>query len=393
VEAVIEGSVLREGGRVGITAQLIEVATDQTLWADRYERELTSILTLQGEIARAIAGEIQVTLTPAEQTLLSGTREVDTNAYEAYLKARFHMNKFTPADLQSAFEYLELALEQDPDFALAHAGVSRLWINRRQMGLLPSREATLLAKAAAQKAIELAPDLADAHNGLAGAVAWGEWDWQTADSSKQRALALNPNDAGIRAGYSHMLMVNHRWEEAEEQIERAVELDPLNTMVRGLYGMFLLMNKRYDDAVSQFQTMLRTVPNHVLAHSGLWGALRAQGKDGEAVLAAAAFFRARGDAEAADILSQGYSDGGYIRAMSRLARALEERSKTTFVPPARLARIYANARDKENAFKWLELAYEARDPNLPYFGIHPVSEFLLADPRLQDLRRRMNLPT
>jgi Tfp pilus assembly protein PilF len=261
------------------------------------------------------------------------------------------------------------------------------------MGLLPSPEATLLAKTAAQRAIELAPDQADAHHALGGAVGWGEWDWQSAESFLQRALALNPNHAGVRAGYSHMLMVNRRWEEAEAQIERAMELDPLNTKVRGLYGMFLLMSGRYDDAISQFQTMLGTVPNHVLAHSGLWGALRAKGQDDEAVLAAAAFFRARGDAEAADILSQDYSDGGYILAMSRLARALEERSKVTFVPPGRLARIYVNAQDKENALKWAELAYEARDPNLPYFGIHPSAEFLLADPRLQGLLRRMNLPT
>ena len=392
VEAVIEGSVLREGERVGITAQLIEVATDQTLWADRYERDLTSILALQGEIARAIAGEIQVTLTPEEETLLTDTREVDPEAHEAYLKAKFHLSKYTPADLQSAFEYLQVALEHDPESALVHAGVASLWISRRQMGLTPAREATHLAKAAAERAIALDSELAEAHNALCGAVAWGEWDWQAAESSKLRALALNPNNAGFRAGYSHILMVNRRWEEAEAQIERAVELDPLNEMVRAFYGMFLHLSRRPEEAIVQFQAVLETVPNHVLAHSGLWQAFRANGQNDEAVLAAQAFFRAKDDTDLAEILSRGYADGGYVLAMSRAARAMEQRSQTGFVPPVTAFRLYVSAGDKENALKWMERAYEAGGTNLPYIGIIPGCDFLRDEPQFQDLLRRMNLP-
>jgi TolB-like protein/Tfp pilus assembly protein PilF len=388
VEAVIEGSVLREGDRVGITAQLIEVANDQTLWADRYERDLTSVLALQGEIARAIAGKIEVTLTPQEETLLSSADEVDPRVYDAYLKAHFHLQNHTPNDLDAASRYLELALEHDPEFALAHAGVSRLWIYRRQMGLAPSAEATPKAIDAARRALDLDPDLAEGHNAFASAIAWGEWDWEGAEAFKQKAISLDPSNAGFRSGYAHMLMVNRRWKEAEAQIERAVELDPLNPMVRAFYGIFLHASRRTEEAIEQFQTVLQTVPNHGLALSGLWDAFRVKGQYDEAIQMAVANLRARGNLEAAEFLSESYSDGEYAQAMRQLA----EHSGGESAKPVLQFRLYAAAGDKENTLYWTERAYELRNPNLPYVGIMPVFDFLQDDPRFQDLLRRMNLP-
>jgi TolB-like protein/Tfp pilus assembly protein PilF len=390
VEAVIEGSVLRELDQVRITAQLIEAGTEQNLWADRYERNLTSILALQGEVAQAIAREIQVTLTPEEKTLLNRTQQVNPEAYEAYLKGQSHVYKLTPADLETGLRYFELAREKDPDYVLAHLGIAFYWIGRRQMGATPASEASPKVRAALQRALELDDTLAETHYVLALDKTWGEWDWEGAETAFRRAIELNPNHADVRAYYSHFLMIMRRQNEAMAQMKRALELDPLNTLFQALYGVVLLDGaRRPDDAIEQFRSVLRTVPNHPIALAGLVEAFYAKGMYEETFEAAKSNWTARGQPEAVRALERGYAEAGFTGAMNRLAEwkvAREERKGTSPVFNYLAVGNYRQALDR------LELAFEAHDPNMPYIGLMGKFTGLHDEPRFQDLLRRMNFP-
>ena len=292
VDAVITGAVLRSGDRVRITAQLIHAATDSQLWAERYERNLRDILTLQGEIATAIAREIKVKLTPQEQTRLASARQVNPEAYEAYIKGMFHLYRVTPQDLEIAMNYFQRALEKDPNYALGYAGIARVWTSRQQMGFVPPHEAGPRAKAATAKALELDSTLAEGHHRVAVVRGWTDWDWEGAEAEFRRALEINPNYAQARAVYSHLLMIMRRPEEAMAQIERALELDPHNPKYQAFYGADLELLRRYDDAIAQLRKAHGTEP-HVHGYS-LWVAFHQKRMYEEAVAEAKKYFAVDG---------------------------------------------------------------------------------------------------
>jgi len=246
------------------------------------------------------------------------------------------------------------------------------------------------AKAAAEKAVELDNTLAEAQYALAGVRAWHEWDWEGAETAFRRAIELNPSYPDVRAFYSHFLNIMGNPDEAMAQIERALELDPFNAMFQALYGMDLLYVRRYDDAIAQFQNVLRTVPNDLLAHSGLWSAYYAK-RMYEEVLAEERFF-AVGDREAEDALARGLADGAYPGAMNRLGEMWEARSRKRYVSANMIAEYYVAAGKNDRAFEWLEQGFQERNPNMPYFNLAPAFEPLRDDSRFKDLLRRMNLP-
>ena len=391
VDAVVTGSVLRSGDRVRITAQLINATTEEHLWADRYERELRDVLSLQNEIVAAITREINLQLTPQEQTRLASARQVNPEAYEDTLKGLFHAQKFTPQDFEIAMNYFQRALEKDPNYALAYAGIARVWTSRQQMGFVPPREAGPRAKAATAKALELDSTLAEVHHRLAVVRGWTDWDWEGANAEFRRALEINPNYAEARAVYSHLLMIMSRPQEAMGQIERALELDPHNPMFQAFYGVVLMFARRYDDAIVQYRNALRTTPNLTFAQTGLWNVFHLKQMYAEALEVAKAYFSALGDHEVEEALDRGYAQGGYQGAMRRAAETLAARSRTTFVPPLGVARLYRYAGDNDRALEWLEKGYEERSPTMPYLGM-PGFDSLRDDPRFQSLLRRMNLP-
>ncbi len=389
VDAVVEASVLTVGGRVQIRAQLIQAATEQNLWAQSYERDLSNILILQSEMARAIADEIRVKLTPEEETRLASARVVNPEAYEAYLNGRFHWGKMTPPDLDTALQYFQSALEKDPNCAPAHAGIAMLWATLSQHGLVPPSEAAPRAKEAALRALELDSTLAEAHYALAGVKAWVEWDWEGADPEFRRAIELNPSGPDARAFYSSFLNIMGRREEATAQIERAIELDPFNPLFQAFYSVDLLLAHRYDDAIAQAQNALRTTPNHPVASSAIQMAYHAKGMYEEAMTATKALWAGFGHLEVEDALERGYAEAGYKGAMNLAAETLAANAQTTY--PCDIAMLYVRAGKNNRAFEWLERAVEARDPNTPYLGL-PIFDSLRDDPRFKDLLRRMNLP-
>ena len=392
VDAVIEGSALRSGDRVRVTAQLIDVETELALWAETYERDFQDLLVLQSEVAQAVAREIEVAVSPEETALLASARPVNPEAHENYLKGRFHRQKLTEADLDAALSYFELVLEKDPDYAPAYVGISRVWSGRRQMGFAPAREATPTQQAAVLKALELDDSLADAHLALAGLRAWGEYDWPAAERAYERAIELNPNYADARAGYSHVLTIRGRADEAMAQIERALELDPFNAFYQAFYGQDLRLVRRYDDAIAQYRKALRTSPTLWFALNGLSNALYSKGMYEEALAALTSALIAQGNHEGEEALTRGYEEAGYTGAMRRLAETAAARSRRTHTMGRDVARFYVRVGENDRALEWLERAFVDHDPNLPYVSREADFDSLRDDPRFQDLLRRMNLP-
>jgi len=394
VDAVVEGSVQQVGDSVRIRVQLIDVIHEErNLWGQTYDQAMTDVLVMYNEVTRAIADKTQVKLTAEETTRFTNTRRVNPQAYDAYLKGQFHWGKLTPEGFDMALQYFELARKEDPNFALAYAGIAMVWAGRNQFGLVLPSEAVPKAKEAALKALELDNTLAEVHYVLAAIRTWGEWDWERAEKSFQRAIEINPNYPDVRAYYSHFLFTMHRPDEAMVQIERTMELDPFNPLFQSLYGVDLLFMRRYDEAIEQFQNVLKTVPNHGFTLHKLALAFHQKQMYEEALETTKEYFTAWGFEEGVKALARGYEEAGYTGAMNNAAEVWEELSRVTYINPWLIADLYVIAGNKDKAFELLEKGFEVRNPNMPYIVAFPEFVDLLGDePRFKDLLRRMNLP-
>jgi TolB-like protein/Tfp pilus assembly protein PilF len=392
VQGVVEGTVHRVGDRVRIRVELIKALPEErNIWNQTYDRAMADVLVMYSEMARAIAGKMQVKLAPQEETRLAGARKVNPEAYEAYLKGQFHQYKLTRPDLDSALQYFESALAKDPGYAQAYAGIAGVWSARQQQGFVPTRESAPHARAAAAKALELDGTLAEGHHTLAVIRTWTDWDWAGGEAEYRRAIELNPNLPDPRASYSHLLSILKRPEEAMTQIQRALELDPLNSLFRGHYAWDLMYAHRYDDAIAVIRETLKAWPNDLIALSALRSAYHIKRMYPEALESWKASYAARGDQAAQDALARGFKEGGYPMALQRVAETLAARSRTAYVPAWQIGTLYTRAGKKDEALGWLEKAYDAHDPNMPYISVDPIFDFMRDGPRFQDLLRRMNL--
>jgi TolB-like protein/Tfp pilus assembly protein PilF len=392
VGAVVEGSVLRVGQRVRITAQLIHAASDTHLWAESYDRDLQDVLLLQSEVARTIAKEIQVAVTPEESRLLAAARPVNPEAYEAYLKGRFHWYKLSREHIDIALEYFELALEKDPKYARAYVGVADTWLVRGDSGFVAPGKAFPKVMAALSKAMELDDTLAEAHTCIGNIKFYSEWDWRGAEAAYQRAIELNPNYADGHFFYADFLMSMRRSGDAMAEAERGLDLDPLNSFFQCFLGWYLLFLRRIDDAIAQLRKTLRTEPNFPAAHQGLWGAFFQKKMYEEAFSSVERFFKLLDDSEITAALQRGWENAGYPEAMRLAAEELAGRFNRAHVPAMRIARMYAHAGENERAFEWLEKAYEEREGPMIHLNVGWDWDGLRDDPRFQSLLRRMNLP-
>ena len=393
VEYVLEGSARREGSRVRVSADLIQVRDQTQLWGDAFEREMAGILALQNDVAREVAKALAIKLLPAEQTLLTKARPVNPEAYEACLRGMSHWYKLTPADFDAAQKYFESALMRDPEFALAHTGMFLVSLGRAQLGLVMPREAMREAKPFLLKALELDSNLAEAHFAMAALKTWHEWDWAGGEASFRRALEINPNFAMARVYYSNALCYSNRPEEAVAQGERALELDPINPLFMEIYGLTLLYLGKLDEAVSLFRKALRTSPNDPAAHNNLWELSHLKTRYDEALKAARAFYDGVELTPVVEAMSSGFEAGGYAGAMRSAAEALAAIWQQSYFAPMMIAQPYGAAGEMEKALEWVEKAYEIGDPNLPYLGGEGIVQSLLRDDsRFQELLRKMKLP-
>ncbi len=391
VDAMIESAFFWAGDSVGIDVRLLDADTEESLWSGSYGEEASNVLTLYRTVTAAIAGEIRLALTPDAEARLTQARTVDPQAHEAYLRAQFHWNRLTPQDFATALEYLTVALEEDPDYAEAQAGVAWVRVAQQQLGILPPGEATPLARAAAASAMRLDSASPEAQYASAS-VGWATWDWAAAEAGYSRALELNPNLALVRGDYSHFLSVMLRPDEAMAQIDRAVEIDPFNVQLMAFRGMVLLFQRRYQDALDQMEQVLTMVPNMGVALNGLWHANHQLGREEEALSAAEFVAEATGVAEAAQVLRSAYADVGYAGAFARAADVLAGAANERFVAPMTVASFYMSADRFDDAMVWLERGVDLKEPNSPYISVIPELDPLRGDPRFQRLLRRVGLP-
>jgi len=390
VDAVVEGTVYQVGENVRIRVQVIDpLPEERSLWAKTYERAGSQVLMLYGEMARAIAETAKVNLTADETTRLAAARQVNPEAYEAYLKGQFHWHKFTKEDLETALQYYELALKKDPQFAPAYNGIASYWGAMTYFGML-SREVMPKRKAALDRILELDNMSPEAHDLLAGNAVWFEFDWEKAEKEYLLTLELNPNDAGARVFFGLFLTGMGRFEEAKAQMRIGIELDPLNSMFQSYLGLAFLRGREFDEAIAQFQKGLALQPDFADALGGLRQCYHHKGMHREALDVSRRLYAATGAQDVLEALNRGNEAGGYREAMRQAAEALAARSNRAY--SMGIATLYAYAGEKEKALDWLEVAYEEKMQNLVYLNVYPKWDPLRDHPRFQELIRRMNFP-
>ena len=390
VDYVLEGSARREGNRVRVTARLLRARGESQIWTDSFERELASMLSLQSDVARGVASSLTLRLLPEEERRLMARRPVNPEAYEAYLRGNGHAGKLSRADLDRALEYFELALQKDPQFALAHVGVSRVWSGRQQMQYAPPRVAGPRIRAALMRANEIDGDLPEVHHALAGLYTWTDWNWVEGGKEFDRALALRPNFAEARAFHAHYLMIMRRPDEGVAEMQRALSLDPFNDLIQALAGTVFTLVERYDEAIAQFENALETSPGNTVALNGLARALHHAGRHDEALEADRKLWTARGDEDMVRVLSDPSTD--YDTTLRRAATVQAARAAKSGTAPLFIAILYMRARAYDEALQWLQRSFDAHDPNVPYIAVGPNWQDLRDDARFAAIHRKLGLP-
>jgi TolB-like protein/Tfp pilus assembly protein PilF len=391
VDYILEGSAVREGGRVRVSAELIRVGDQAQLWADAFEREMAGILALQSDVARKVAGALALKLLPAEAARLAKVRPVNPEAHDAYLKGSYLWKKLTRADIDTAQQYFDLALTKDPEYAPAYEGLAYVWAARQQMHILPPREAGPKAKAAALRAVALDDTSAGAHEALAIVKSWIDWDWAGAAPEWRRALELDPNSANTHAYYAHYLAHTGHSEEALAHSRRSLELDPFNALYHGLYSTALMYQRRHEEALVEARTAVAMQPDNPPANTALTRSLFAMGKYDELTQ----FYRQKSrNPEAWAEFERGAAEGGFKGGRHSLANYWAARfgQPSCPLPALSIAYMYLDAGDNERAMAFFEKACAEREPNLPYISMPFYGDRLHADPHYLALLRKMNLP-
>jgi len=391
VDAVVEGSVSRSGNRVRITAQLIQAKAERQLWVESYERDVSDILALQGEVAREIAKEIRIKVTPQEQARLAGAPAVDPEAYRLYLQGRQESFKRTVPAFEKSILLFQQALQKDPSYASAYAGLAESY------GLLPfyggasPKEAFQKAKAAALKALERDSSVAEAHAALGFVLFYGDWDWAAAERELTHAIELNPSYVIARHWYAEYLSAMGRHDQAIAEIKLAQELDPLSPLLLAIGGEVCTFARRYDEAIAQCRKALELDSNFALAHENL--AMGFLGKRMYEDFAAEYEKAERAYGNPGGLrLARAYAlSGKRGEALKILGRVKEQSSQPGF-DFSGVASVYLALGEKQKALDWLEKAYEERDPYAPFWNVNPRLDPLRSEPRFQDLLRRMNFP-
>ena len=394
VTTVLEGSVRKSGNRLRIMAQLINVADGYHIWSERCDRELQDIFEVQDEIAKTIVDRLKVTLGAERQKPLvrAGTRNLE--AYQLYLKGRFHWNKRTPDGMQRAIEYFREAIEKDPAYALADAGLADTYNLASFLGVFPPREVMPKAKAAAAKALELDDGLAEAHVSLGYASFTYDWDWTAAGRHFGQALAMNPSYARGHAFYPLYLSALGRFEEAVAVAQNALDLDPASPAASHVLAVQLYLARRFDQAIQQCHKTLEMDQNYPVSYGVLGQSYSCKGLYREALPNLDKFSAlSRGGAASLALLGYAHARLGERSQALRMLEDLQPASKQNFVSAFFFALVYAGLEDRDKAFMWLEKACEERFNRLAYANVEALWDPLRSDPRFAELIRRIGIPT
>jgi TolB-like protein/DNA-binding winged helix-turn-helix (wHTH) protein/Flp pilus assembly protein TadD len=392
VDAVVEGTVLRSGDQVRITAQLIEAATDKHLWSQSYEGQLRDTLALQNQVARAIADQIRINLNSQEQAALKSMRVVNPQAYESYLKGRYFWNKRTADGLKVALAYFNQAIDEDPRYAQSYSGLADTYalLGDWQYAVMTSKEALPKAKAAAIKALELDNSLGEAHNSLAFCLDGFDWDFPSAGKEFQRALELNPGYATAHHWYAWHLSLLGRYDEAIAEMRKAENLDPLSLIINADLAELLILAHSYDESILQSRKTIEMDRNFALAHNQLGQAYLQKHMNDEAVAELQeAVQLSAGSPTCLANLARAYAASGRRSEAAKLLSDLKKHSSPGYSHASEIAVVYAALGDKNQAMTWLEKGYEERFN--PGVLLRPGFDPLRSEPRFQELLRRIGL--
>jgi eukaryotic-like serine/threonine-protein kinase len=395
VEALVTGRLIQRGDDLSVSAELVETREDKQLWGEQYSRKLADIISIQQEIATAVSGNLRVRLTSEDKTRLAKSSEINPEAYQFYMKGRYHANQATAAGLKKGIEYFQQAIDQDPNYALAYAGLADSYIGLGG-GLIyqPPGETLPKAKAAAMKAVELDDTLAEAHASLADAVWLNDWDWPQAEREYKRAIELNPKSAISHKKYVVGLFCRARFDESIAEGERAQELDPLlPTELPYAY----LVARRYDESISRYQKELDLYPDIAWKRAELAWAYAMKGMHAQAI---GEYDKIPEQAKVVAADNQLVASGlGWVYAVSgrradalKIAKEFKDLSSHAYVDFYQFATIYAGLGDKDEAFRLLEKAYEEHSSSMTFLAADPFWYSMRSDPRYADLLRRMGLP-
>ncbi|WP_263358131.1 winged helix-turn-helix domain-containing protein [Acidicapsa ligni] len=393
VDAVVEGSAVRSGDRVRITAQLIRASTDQHLWAESYEGDMSDSLALQKKVARAIAEQIRIELTPQEEGVLESARTVDPAAYEDYLRGRYFWNQRTADGLERAVEYFNQAIAKDPNYAQAYSGLADTYalLGDWQYATMTTREALPKAKAAATKALQIDNTLSEAHTSLAFTLDGFDWDLKGAGREFEQAIVLNPGYATAHHWYAWHLALLARYDEAMVEMRKAQNLDPLSLIINADLAELLLIAHRNEESIQQSQRTIEMDPDFAMAHNQLAQAYLAKHMPDKAIPELKKAIDLSGGSPTSEAnLARAYVAVGDRNKAVELIGELQESSRPGFSHAAEIATIYAALGKKDQAMNWLEKGAEEKFN--PGVLIRPGFDPMRSDPRFQALLRRIGLP-
>jgi eukaryotic-like serine/threonine-protein kinase len=397
VVALVTGRVVQRGDDVTVSAELVDTREDKQLWGEQYSRKMADTASVQQEIATAISGNLRVRLTSEEKTRLAKSSTTNPEAYQLYLKGRYHSNQATAAELKKSIDYFQQAIEKDRSYALAYAGMADAY---SALGggwaYLPPNDSFPKAKAAAVKALELDDTLAEAHVALAYAEFF-DWDWQSAEGEFKRAIELNPNSALSHARYAVCLITRLRFNESIAEAQRAQELDPLSPDIVSELGIVYFVARQYDESIAQFQKALDLNPNIPVVRAALGLAYAMKRRYPQALAEYDKIpnqdkVTAAGNQFVAGTLGWVYAVSGRRTDALKIAQEFRELSAHAYVDFYYSAIVYAGLGDKDEAFRLLEKSYQEHAATLPYLAVDPFWYGMRSDPRYADLLRRVGLP-
>lgn len=396
VNYIVEGSAQRYGSNFRLRTQLIMAAKENHLWGESFQKQLNEtedIFGIQIQIAESIAAELKAIITPEEKKLIEKLPTDNLEAYEAYLRGQFYLNKFTPDSLDSAMGYFEKAKQIDPNYALAYTGICDVWSYRQQWGLVVPAEGNPKSMESLMKAYALDSNNAVVQYTLAGKKTFGMFDWDGGEKGFMKSISLNPNSAMTHAVYSHLLSILGRTDEALQQIDIALKLDPMNPFILVFYGADLSIARKHDDALKAINDALDLEPGYLFAIVNSWHIAYAGGYTEVAYNALKSFWNMV-DPEAVKSLEEGYLKNSFDGAFLSLANRLGEiwiTNQNQLFAPSDIACLYSAGHETDKSIIWIEKAYNFKDPNIPYLLL-PIYDNVRSDPHFQNLCHRMKLP-
>ena len=397
VDALVTGRVVQRGNDLSVSAELVDAREDKQLWGEQYKAKVAEITSLQREIATAVSENLGGRLTSEEKTRLAKSSATNPEAYQLYLKGRYHANQSTAAGLKKSIEYFEQAIDKDPAYALAYAGLADSYAGLGGDWLyLPPNESFPKAKAAAMKALELDDTLAEAHAALAYATLFN-WDWVGTEREFKRAIELNPNSAVSHERYRDFLEIRLRFDEAMTEAQRAQELDPLSPEIVGGVGSVYVFTRRYDEAIAQYQKALDLNPDLPSFRAELSWAYAMKHMYPQALaeydkIAVQDKTVAAENQFVAGVLGWVYAVSGRRADALRIAEGFKDLSSHSYVDFYQFAWVYAGLGDKDEAFRLLERGYKEHTAGMVYLASDVAWYGMRSDPRYADLLRRTGLP-